>query len=103
MAICIARTDQSNHHDDVLRVLRQLVSGEVNGDGTEFCFDVQGHRYSIVKPSGSIGNTDELSLAIYNDLKLSQYIAEDDNLTTREARHFTLTTRGRQFVAALAD
>ncbi len=103
MVVCIAPSDQRNHHDEALQTLHRLATCDHSDDSVEFCFDVARHQYSALVPGESDGDlTGDLSLSIYNDLKLSEYIAEDDNYTTREIRHFSLTARGREVAASVA-
>lgn len=101
MAVRDAPTDRMNYDDDALRTLRQLATSEHGASDIVFYFDVSLQRYSTLAPDSTDATmTGELSLAIYNDLKLSQYIVEDDNHTTRDLRRFSLTARGRQVAAS---
>ncbi len=100
MAICIAPTGSTPHHDNVLRTLCRLVDSEHESGGTKFVFDVPLQRYAVLAHEGCLPViSGDLTLAIYNDMKLSQYIIEDDNPTTSGLRRFWLTDRGRQVAA----
>ena len=104
MAVRVALSDHTHHQDDVLRTLRRLVDCERESGKVEFFFDVSLQQYSALSQAGTVpAVSGDLTLAIYNDLKLSQYILEDDGLFTRERRHFSLTARGRQVAASIGD
>ncbi len=87
----------NHHHDDVLSTLQKLASYDNDDKSVEFCFDVPLHQFFVVANTSNLETVEvgNLSLAIYNDLKLSQFIREDDNYTTFDKRRFSLTDRGR--------
>jgi hypothetical protein len=100
MAVCIESTKSSNHHDEARQALRRIASFDLGHDDVQFCFDVAMRHFHVLLPNGidtEMGGN--LSLAIYNDLKLSQYIVEDDNHTTRQLRRFSLSALGRRVAA----
>jgi len=80
-----------------LRTLRELTDCENDCTPTQFCFTVPLHRCSPMTPE--YFRVVDLSLAIYNDLKLSQYILEQDHNSTRDERHFMVTPLGRSVAA----
>lgn len=102
MAIRTASTSRMNYHDDALHVLQCLAQREQGSENIVFSFDVPLHRCTVVCPGGVEDDaTGNLSLAVYNELKLSQYIVEDDHCTNRERRRFWLTARGRLVASAV--
>ena len=104
MATYVAPADSTPHHDNVLRTLSRLVECEDDTDDVEFFFEVPLQRYSVLARGGCLPvMSGDLTLAIYNDLKLSQYIIEDDNLTTYTRRCFSLTDRGRRVASLSVD
>ena len=99
MAIYVVPTNSTSHHENVLRTLCHLVNSESEA-GVVFIFDVPRQRYAVLVHEGCLPvMSGDLTLAIYNDMKLSQYIIEDDNLTTSGRRCFRLTDRGRHIAA----
>lgn len=101
MIVRIAPADQRRPHEEALQTLEQLASCDDEGR-VEFRFDVSLHRYAALSPAGfDCDMSGDLSLAAYNDLKLSEYILENDSFTTRETRRFSLTARGREIAASV--
>lgn len=104
MVVSYTAVEQRNHHSEALRMLRRLASLQEDIPDASFSFDVPHHHCDLVAPrNGQPATAGDLSLAIYNDLKLSQYLREDDNVSTRERRRFALTDRGREVAARLRD
>jgi hypothetical protein len=104
MAVSFTLVEHTNHHGAALLMLRRLAALQADQANASFSFDVSRQRCDLVASgNGQIATAGELSLAIYNDLKLSQYIREDDNLSTREQRHFSLTDRGHAVAARTHD
>ncbi|MGA7672015.1 MAG: hypothetical protein WBW04_16420 [Nitrolancea sp.] len=101
MALSASQTDETNHHIEALRALRHIASCENGIDLAEFCFEVPLHRCSLMTSASQL--VGDLSLAIYNDLKLSQYLLEEDHSSTRDQRHFRLTSLGRSVAARAQD
>ncbi len=62
-----------------------------------FRFDVRSGCYAALNRQEANENpaSGAISLAIYNELKLSQYLVEDAEHSTRFERQFSLTDRGR--------
>ncbi len=102
MATIIAARNRLNHSEDAIIVLNALCSSERTPEGVRFCFDLERREFWVaVTPLDDADGFKPLSLAIYNDLKLSQYILEEDHSSTRERRYFKLTPLGRAAAAAL--
>ena len=100
MAMIFLSQDQLNHGADTIKALGALVSDEHRHENVRFCFDLELRKYWIAMPCvDDADDTSPLSLAIYNDLKLSQYILEEDHNSRRDRRYFVLTQLGRTAAA----
>jgi hypothetical protein len=78
-------------------LLRSLADDEAGAADVMFRFDVRGGWYSALlrQEAQAIPASGTISLAIYNELKLSQYLVEDAEHSTPYERQFSLTERGR--------
>lgn len=86
---------------DTLTALGELAPCVVASSDTTFMFDVPSSTYEAVvsfEPAGTLVVRGFMSLAVYNDLKLSEFIREDGVQSKPEHRHFTLTDRGLRMV-----
>lgn len=84
--------------DSTLDVLLNLLACDGAGPGVRFVFDVSNETYVADLPPHPfriLVISGPMSLAIYNDLKLSQFILESDVLSRPDCRWFTLTECGR--------
>lgn len=81
----------------VQALLCSLADDEAGVESVAFRFDVRGGWYSVLPrdETQEIPMTAPISLATYNELKLSQYLVEDAEHSTRYERQFSLTDRGR--------
>lgn len=77
-------------------LLRSLADEDGAGDVT-FRFDVRNGCYSVLlrQETKRIPPAAPITLAVYNELKLSQYVVEDAEHSTPYERLFSLTDRGR--------
>jgi hypothetical protein len=100
MAIFFLTQDQLNRNTERIEALGALVSDEHGQENVRFCFDLELRKYWIAIPcADDVNDASPLSLAIYNDLKLSQYILEEDHSSSRDRRYFVLTQLGRMAAA----
>jgi len=86
-----------------LVVFRELLACVAVYPAVVFTYDVPAGTYVADIPSpvfAVLAVSGPMSLAIYNDLKLSQFIREDDGQSRPGCRQFTLTEHGRRQVEA---
>jgi predicted ATP-grasp superfamily ATP-dependent carboligase len=81
----------------VQTLLRSLADDESGAGEVTFRFDVRSGSYSALRcqETKEIPATGAISLAVYNEMKLSQYLVEDAEHSTPYERQFSLTDRGR--------
>ena len=82
-------------HADIL--LRLLADDEAGASNVTFRFNVRSGRYEVLyrQEPQVVPAAAPISLAVYNELKLSQYVVEDTEHSTPNERQFSLTERGR--------
>ena len=97
MARQFEETGRMVRPSQVHALLRSLADGEAGAPDVTFRFDVRGGWYSVFprQEAREIPASGTISLAIYNELKLSQYLVEDAEHSTPHERQFSLTDRGR--------
>ena len=90
---------QSRLTNDPMAILRTLLAAAGLGTDVAFGFDVLNGTFIVGQLSDHLGTRaigGPMSLATYNDLKISQFILESDVLSRPGYRWFTLTERGRK-------
>lgn len=90
---------QSDAPDISMAVLQSLLACDAASREVVFGFDISNGTYLANIPAHAYGTGEisgPMSLAIYNDLKLSQFIFESDKPSRPGYRRFTLTERGRR-------
>ncbi|MGA7671108.1 MAG: hypothetical protein WBW04_11855 [Nitrolancea sp.] len=78
-------------------LLRSLADDEAGANNVVFRFDVRTGSYEVLyrQEPQVVPAEAPITLAIYNELKLSQYVVEDAEHSTPNERQFSLTERGR--------
>lgn len=90
---------QPGASDDSMSVLLALLACDAAGSDVAFGFDISNGTFMADIPVRTLAPSEisgSMSLAIYNDLKLSQFIFESDRPRRSGYRRFTLTERGRK-------
>lgn len=97
MALQIEETGRMGKPSQVHALLRSLADGEAGAAGATFRFDVRSGCYAALARQETTESpaSGAISLADYNELKLSQYLIEDAEHSTQYERQFSLTDRGR--------
>ncbi len=99
MARRFEETGRMVRPSQVITLLRSLADDEAGASDKMFRFDVRGGWYAMAprQETNEVPASGTISLAIYNELKLSQYVVEDAEHSTQYERQFSLTDRGRHF------
>lgn len=90
-------TGRMGRSSQVHALLRSLADDEAGATDVTFRFDVRSGCYAKLRRQEPIEvpAPGTISLAIYNELKLSQYLIEDAEHSTANERQFSLSERGR--------
>ncbi len=96
----------SNPQRTMMRVeglvaLQALIRCETRSHTLDYSFDLRNGQYvalqrDLTRDEDLISGP--MTLANYNELKLSQYLAEDTEHSTRYVRQFSITDRGRRLM-----
>jgi len=80
-------------------LLRSLADDEAGAANVSFRFDVRSGRCEVIfrQEPQVVPAAASITLATYNELKLSQLVVEDAEHSTPDKRQFSLTERGRHF------